>query len=300
MDGSRFDALVRNLSAKRVSRLDALRGLAATAAAAVAGVALFSHESEAKNNGPKSNPKGKKKTICHCGTFDPSSCITLKPRPKSAKKHLKHQCDYAGPCVAGKVGCPIPSGGGPQPSVSCTTNGDCLDASAPCCNTLASGVKECGSCPPDTCLAVPCTEDAACNSAITGCTCRNIINGEGTCGTEDVCNPYECTENSDCNAAFDGCRCRNQDQEGGGTCGTEDICSAHDCQGDDDCNGDVKGCKCRDIDSYSSYGTCSTDDICRANKCAGDYDCNGDVYGCTCRHIDEYGFGTCGAGKEKE
>src|SRR5262245_18517454 len=75
MDGNRFDDLVRDLTGKRLSRLDAVRSLAATAAAAVAGVSLFAQDSEAVNNGkgPKSNPKRKKKTICHCATFDPAS-----------------------------------------------------------------------------------------------------------------------------------------------------------------------------------------------------------------------------------
>src|SRR3954466_2616723 len=108
MDGTRFDAIIKGLSTNRVTRLDAVRGLAASAVATIAGVTLFSERTEARDTskGPKSNPKGKKKSICHCAGSSAASCKTIKPRRKSAKKHLKHSCDYAGPCVAGKSGCP--------------------------------------------------------------------------------------------------------------------------------------------------------------------------------------------------
>ena len=108
MNATSFDDFIKELSRTRLTRLGVLRGLAASAAAAVIGMALFADETEAKKGGGHKKggsgwrhhrAKKPKRTLCHCENSDPASCTTIKVRPQSAKKHLKH-CDYAGPCQA--------------------------------------------------------------------------------------------------------------------------------------------------------------------------------------------------------
>jgi hypothetical protein len=102
VDGERFDNIIKGLSTKHVTRLSAIRGLlggAAAAAVAVTGGA------DAKGAMAQANPSKKKTTICHCPDEFAASCKTIKIRRWSAKKHLKHPCDYKGPCT-GVSGCP--------------------------------------------------------------------------------------------------------------------------------------------------------------------------------------------------
>ena len=152
MDGKRFDDLTKRLFATRLTRLGTLKGLASGALAAVTGTVLSEDELEAKRDkrhaghqhkqkhdgkhqnhgnqkhkggaGPEfHNPKKKKKTICHCGGSDPTTCKTLKLRKKAAKKHLRHICDYIGACTTGRSGCQ-------RRPTGCTADAQC--ASVPC------------------------------------------------------------------------------------------------------------------------------------------------------------------------
>src|SRR4051812_42093587 len=64
MDGETFDALVKRLTAARLTRLDALRGFVASAAVGLTGGSLAADETEAKQakaDGKKTKGAGKKK-----------------------------------------------------------------------------------------------------------------------------------------------------------------------------------------------------------------------------------------------
>jgi hypothetical protein len=129
MDATTFDALIKRLAATRLTRLTALRGLAAGGVAALTGVRLFSEEGEAKK---KNNQK--KISICVCGDANPSTCKTQKKEKDKAKKTLRRNpCAYKGKCT-GVSGCaatltpltPLPP---PPPGFNCTTAG-CVGANA--------------------------------------------------------------------------------------------------------------------------------------------------------------------------
>ena len=127
MDGERFDALIRQLGATRLTRMRALRGVAASAAAALMGAGLVSTTTEAADR------RRRKRTICHCPDTDPKNCRTLRLRRKRARRHLRrHPNDYKGECRKQ-----------PKPAPTCSTDADC--AGQVCCTT---GNKA-GTCQPN-------------------------------------------------------------------------------------------------------------------------------------------------------
>src|SRR5829696_4096627 len=97
MDGTQFDRLSKRLATQRVSRLTALRGLAAGAVASVTGVRLLGEEAAAKNNHEQ------KIRICHrSSATDPG--VSKKLKKDKAQKHLKrHPFDTKGRCTATPV-----------------------------------------------------------------------------------------------------------------------------------------------------------------------------------------------------
>ena len=100
MDGTRFDQLIKRLVTQRVSRLTALRGLAAGAVAVLTGVNLTHEEAGAAKDKPN------KRRICVCSSFDPATCDTKKKSKKAARRTLRNNaCAYKGRCQAGKSGC---------------------------------------------------------------------------------------------------------------------------------------------------------------------------------------------------
>lgn len=128
MDPRTFDGLTRRL----VSALDRRRMVAVSAAAAVA--ALVGQQAE-----PALGKKQKKRQICHCPTNDPSTCVTIKAKKRAAKQHLKHHCDYAGPCQPGKVGeCVAPS--------ECTKDSQCSGSQVCRDGNCVAGCKNDGDC----------------------------------------------------------------------------------------------------------------------------------------------------------
>src|SRR5215212_3052044 len=96
MDATTFDALIKRLAATRLTRLTALRGLAAGGVAALTGVSLLGEEADADNN--------KKRTICHRGDDCSILGVTKKVSKKGKQKHLRqHSCDYKGKCTASRI-----------------------------------------------------------------------------------------------------------------------------------------------------------------------------------------------------
>jgi hypothetical protein len=118
MDGTRFDQLIKSLATQRVSRLTALRGLAAGAVASVTGLSLFGEEGEAKKG-----KKTRKRRICHrTSASDPG--VSKKLKAKKAKKHLKnHPFDTKGRCAAAPA--PTTTLAPPAPGTQCAVDQDC-------------------------------------------------------------------------------------------------------------------------------------------------------------------------------
>ena len=116
MDGERFDELIKRLTVARLTRLEALRGLAGAAVVAGTGAAIVSDEAEAKgkkrgkrrNGNDRNKGKGRKAqaqqntdkvTICHCPPGNPDNCHTISVGSKAAAAHLRnHPDDTEGEC----------------------------------------------------------------------------------------------------------------------------------------------------------------------------------------------------------
>ena len=101
MANERFDDLVKRIAESRLTRQEALRGLAGAAAAA-AGAALASEETTAKKGrkvkAEKNGNQGKV-TICHCPPGNPDNCHTISVGSKAVAAHLRnHPDDSEGEC----------------------------------------------------------------------------------------------------------------------------------------------------------------------------------------------------------
>jgi hypothetical protein len=208
MDGTRFDQLIKQLGTTRVSRLSALRGLAAGAVASVTGLSLLGEEGAAKKDGKKT----RKRRICHrTSASDPG--VSKKLKAKRAKRHLKkHPFDTKGRCQAA----PAPTTAAPAPAgfncnaagcvganaglVCDTTTGQCVN-----CQTFAdcSGLQACFS---GRCQGfVRCSDDGDCegiapSGLLPGPICNN--NNQSPEIEDNVCifNPLEgaCNNTNDC------------------------------------------------------------------------------------------------------
>jgi hypothetical protein len=172
MDGTTFDNLIKRLATTPLSRSNALRGLAASAAA-LAGVTLAAEPGAAK---------GKRK-VCHCTDEKSTSCKTIEVGRKAAKRHVKrHDCDYRRECK-GFSGCCLAN------TLGCTTNTQCC-----------SGFCGDGTCrPAGSCVA----QGAACNDANTA-TSDNCCTGECL---DSLCRPTgSCKEIGEgCSPGFECC-----------------------------------------------------------------------------------------------
>src|SRR5215207_8435563 len=99
MDGTRFDQLIKSIATQRVTRLTALRGLAAGAVAGLTGLSLTADEAGADRKKPK------KRKICHRGSDFTILGTTKKLKKPKAQRHLrKDPADYKGACTAAKSG----------------------------------------------------------------------------------------------------------------------------------------------------------------------------------------------------
>jgi hypothetical protein len=158
MDGPRFDQLIKGIATQRVSRLTALRGLAAGGVAALTGMSLLAEEAEAAK---------KKRKVCLCTA---TSCQTK--RVKNRKKVIQRNapCAYKGKCTslnpcAARVGC--------------QTNADCSGGLA-CVNNIC----------------VNCTADAQCGGGLVCVNglcqvrvgCSPADNTQGSCPAGQICN----------------------------------------------------------------------------------------------------------------
>jgi hypothetical protein len=105
VDDLRFDTLVKPLSSTRLSRLTALRGLAASAAALSGMRLLVEKAGEAKKGEAKKN-------WCHRGDNVAILGKTKKLTKDQIKQHKKkHTADYKGKCTASRIVSPAGGGG---------------------------------------------------------------------------------------------------------------------------------------------------------------------------------------------
>ena len=158
MDDPQFDALVKRLTQRRLSRLDALRAVAASALAGMRGLALTADKSAAKlshgtrqgkdkpgkgehkRNAKRKDQRGHaraqgqaKVTLCHQGQ-------TIDVPPSAVQTHLTHG-DTVGACDAPTPGPESCAGvvDGPDPSGQCShcCQGVCCQLPANQCNPPA-------------------------------------------------------------------------------------------------------------------------------------------------------------------
>ncbi len=123
MDGKTFDAVIKRLATRRLTRLTALRGLAAGSVAALTGVRLTAEEAGAKKN---NNNNEKKIRICICTSADAATCKGQKKEKKKAKKTLRRNpCAYRGRCQSGVSGCTATAPISPPPGAQCNNNSGC-------------------------------------------------------------------------------------------------------------------------------------------------------------------------------
>ncbi len=177
MDGSRFDQLARHLSTTRITRLTALRGLAAGALASAVGIGLTTEEVGAKKKGRR---KPKKVKVCFWsasgGTQGKVKKSKLAGLLSSNTCARQGDCTGTNPCAAGTVP-PPPPGTVPPAGGGCTSNAQC------------SGGLVCisGSCQ-------NCT-------SFTQCTGQQVCI-DGRCAGNEICgggrDGFKCVEPLDC------------------------------------------------------------------------------------------------------
>jgi hypothetical protein len=149
MHATTFDDFIKTLGRTRLTRVQALQGLVATAVT-LTGARVWPEAAEAAE---------RKRTICHCGDNNPQQigCVTKRLSKKKAKRHLRqHAFDYKGKC-AKTPNPPVECGGKCKPSkeICCppgsTLAGQCKPNSAACslpveCGGLCTSTEVC--CPP--------------------------------------------------------------------------------------------------------------------------------------------------------
>ena len=205
MDGTTFDQLIKRIATKRITRLTALRGLAAGGVATLTGVGLITEEARAKKN----NNNDKKKRVCNCTSADPATCLSQKKKKKARNRLLRsNPCAYKGRCQTGVSGCAAPLGCSPATN---TTQGSCLAGQI--CSTQAICVAGCtgttntqGSCPSgQVCVIAAGQTTGQCQNQALGCSPNT--NTQGSCLSGQICNansicvPTGClnTANPQCN-----------------------------------------------------------------------------------------------------
>jgi hypothetical protein len=192
MDGERFDSLIKRLGSTRVTRLTALRGLAAGAVASLTGISLFAEEGEAKDG-----KKTRRRRICHkTSATDPG--VTKKLKAKRAKRHLrKHPFDTKGACTA-------------VPSVGCQNNANCTGGQV-CQNNICVDCTSTAQCSGNlVCL------NGRCQAVSGAC---SLANPQGTCPPGQICGNGVCQTPVPPNQ---GCEPRNNTQ---GSCDPGQVCN---------------------------------------------------------------------------
>lgn len=190
VESQRFDALVKRLSGVRLSRSQAVRGLAggallllgAVPAEEVASARTRRRQARERKKAATAGTRGARRTICHCASNDPASCTTLRLGKRGRRRHLRHECDYEGECIPGKAGTCTP------PIPGCTQDGDCAAPTPFCVNRV------CVECRND----VGCTTGYVCRAGVcvAGCASKADCPAQTPACVNGAC--VACARDSDC------------------------------------------------------------------------------------------------------
>ena len=229
MDGSRFDQLIKSIATTRVSRLTALRGLAAGAVAAIAGVNFRAEDAEAaKSRRCRSKPtecQTCKKGKCHRNNNGEKKCHRGKLRPKangtlcSIPGATSATCRN-GACIAAvtpPLGCSPANNtqGSCQAGQICNTQAICVagctggPGQGSCPQNLICVNGQCqvpGGCTPRTNVQGNCGPGQVCNLSgicVTAVGCLNTANPQ--CGTNQFCCPSETAQAGECRGTLQAC-----------------------------------------------------------------------------------------------
>ncbi|MCA9881097.1 MAG: hypothetical protein KC442_25030 [Thermomicrobiales bacterium] len=210
METGRFDQLATEV-ASFITRRNFTRRLALGSAAAALGLGavLMGAPSEAD---ARRRRRRRRRVMCHCPNNDPAQCVTVRLRRKARRQHLRHNCDYKGPCQPGVVGTCTPP---PQ----CVKDSDCT----------GSDVCRDGSCVAGCRTTADCGAGFVCTNG--GCVCEDgtmVCNGQcvndrsdpencGGCGI--VCDPE----------VSDSCRKGKCTCGDGPACTGEQTCESGEC-----------------------------------------------------------------------
>src|SRR3954454_4927478 len=142
MDGEKFDDLVKRLTAARLTRLDALRGLIASTVVGLTGATLAAPETEAKQHGKAAGKKGGAKK--HGKAVGKNGGAKKAKAAGKQKGHGKHDHQAAvTPTTTPPPPC-SPKQGAKQPNgCPCKGNGNCQTHI--CCVTAGGGPGTCCS-----------------------------------------------------------------------------------------------------------------------------------------------------------
>jgi len=201
MEPNKFDEIIKRATDTRLTRLEALRGLAAGAAAAVTGAAIASSDADAKNKG-KSAKKGKKGKsskggkveICHGSGSASNPYVTIEVSQKAVKAHLRHG-DSLGACP-GTSTTQAPSTSTTQaPATTTTTQKYCKpdgydckgDCENKCCSHCGDDKGKCAPCPTTTTTTTTTTTEAPVTTTTTTTAKPCIENGKYSNKDEKCC-----------------------------------------------------------------------------------------------------------------
>ena len=217
MDGEKFDDLLKRLCATRLTRISALRGLVAGAAAALTGATLASDDADAKKRGKGKSRKGKGKGKSSKGksakgaaktqgganartATTPVACAcadNLSPKQCPAQSGNNFTCKLCDKIVSGSVQVECGANG---PTCICQPTGN--GKGAGCDIRTATGTvnirpgKPVPQCSAVACPKSDCNDNATCTTDRCNRTtgfCENTPDdsrcGDGTVCTTDVCDP---------------------------------------------------------------------------------------------------------------
>lgn len=248
----------------RLTRLEALRGLVAGAAAAVTGASLGSHETSAKKKGGAKRGRRQRKAVSSATQTTNTRCACtddLSPKQCPAQSGIEYTCKL---CPGIKKGSVQVACDGDTPSCFCQSK-ECVVGK----KTFKKGQ------PVNVCTPKPCPTADSCDDD-NPCTEDKCVNGY--CAHKPVICP---APDNKCEEAYcdpeKGCKSRPIDCDDDDAC-TVDSCDPAkgckhepvDCDDDDACTVDScdpkKGCKHEPVD-------CDDEIVCTADSCDPDKGC---------------------------
>src|SRR5215203_2542736 len=150
MDGQKFDELIKQICTTRLTRLNALRGLVAGAAAAVTGSALVAHDAGATKGRHSGKKKGDAKKDGKSKRVNSEQEIRECPSGARETRHLGEACGTTQCCVAAE-------------NLECQKVAETGAFRCEC----GTGFVRCGG----VCVAINCSGGAQLNTTTCACEC---------------------------------------------------------------------------------------------------------------------------------